>query len=409
MRLIKIIALVGAIVFQPAFAQTMNSLNIDPGEKLLNQSIRVSIDFTSEKKPACGLRVNWGDGRSQTLRVGHDGEEGAPTSPINLNIIYGSPGKYNIEIKGEYLRRGLGSVGACDVKANAVTVAVVDSETDQKYIEKSWAEYLAKLSPMQLQCTRVGATFLGIKFQAISSDEKLVGMNAINPKQLIDRCNEFEKESHPKTNVPCKISGDMGRQDSMCDLVYVQKTENGKLKAISIEETIKLQVQGQPWLLGQRETSAGKSERLFRETEIKIRQVEDQRLFDDLAKQQAAEKERKQLERDRQRVLDEQKTYGQKLNLPPPLDLAKDQTELKAACVSATWEYSSRVANSLGPSQWASCVSLKMHGDPKFIPYMNAWRATFRNGTFDIWSLGAYHDRCARDFIVMVDSSGRCM
>ena len=132
MRFIKIISLVGAIVFQPAFAQTMNSLNIDPGEKLLNQSIRVSIDFTSEKKPACGLRVNWGDGRSQTIRVGHDGEEGAPASPINLNIIYGSPGKYNIEIKGEYLRRGLGSVGACDVKANAVTVAVVDSETDQK-------------------------------------------------------------------------------------------------------------------------------------------------------------------------------------------------------------------------------------------------------------------------------------
>ena len=124
--------------------------------------------------------------------------------------------------------------------------------------------------------------------------------------------------------------------------------------------------------------------------------------------EQAAEKG--QLERDRQRVLDEQKTYGQKLNLPPPLDLAKDQTELKAACVSATWEYSSRVGNnSLGPSQWANCVSLGMYGDPKFIPYMNAWRATFRNGTFDIGSLGAYHDRCFRDFIVTVDSSGRCM
>jgi hypothetical protein len=124
--------------------------------------------------------------------------------------------------------------------------------------------------------------------------------------------------------------------------------------------------------------------------------------------EQAAEKG--QLERDRQRVLDEQKTYGQKLNLPPPLDLAKDQTELKAACVSATWEYSSRVRNnSLGPSQWANCVSLGMYGDPKFIPYMNAWRATFRNGTFDIGSLGAYHDRCFRDFIVTVDSSGRCM
>lgn len=114
-------------LFQSASAQTMKAINLEPGDKLINQGVNISIDFTSEKKPWCGLRVDWGNGKTQPVRVGHDGDEGAPTSPIKLSNTYNTPGKYNIIVKGELLVRGLtGTALPCEVKTSAAEVVVID-------------------------------------------------------------------------------------------------------------------------------------------------------------------------------------------------------------------------------------------------------------------------------------------
>lgn len=137
MKKVYFFVLAWAFLLQTGSAQTMKAINLEPGDKLINQGVNISIDFTSEKKPWCGLRVDWGNGKSQPVRVGHDGEEGAPTSPIKLSNVYSSAGKYNITVKGELLIRGLtGTAMPCEVKTSATEVVVMDAANEIAAKEK---------------------------------------------------------------------------------------------------------------------------------------------------------------------------------------------------------------------------------------------------------------------------------
>jgi hypothetical protein len=138
MKYLYFLVLTCLFLFQSASAQTMKAINLEAGDKLINQGVNISIDFTSEKKPWCGLRVDWGNGKSQPVRVGHDGDEGAPTSPIKLSNTYNTPGKYNIIVKGELLVRGLtGTALPCEVKTSAAEVVVIDPVADSQFIQKA--------------------------------------------------------------------------------------------------------------------------------------------------------------------------------------------------------------------------------------------------------------------------------
>ena len=279
MKYTYLLLLAWLCLFQSAFAQTMKSINIEGGDNLINQSININIEFTSDKKPWCGLRVDWGNGKSQPVRVGHDGDEGAPSSPIRLSNVYNAPGKYNISLKGELLIRGLtGTATPCEVKVAPAEVLVVDPETDTKYIEKSWTSYLGALPPLHLQCMQVGLAASDIKYEAAAEGDKLVSMNAPGSKRVMERCQTFTKAIHPKPNVACRVKGDMGLQESVCDQVYGQKMDDGNFRTLTVEETIKLHIQSKPWILGQRETPAGKENRLA--NEIMLREKEKQRILD---------------------------------------------------------------------------------------------------------------------------------
>ena len=86
MRFASTVIIILLYIFQPVFGQTIKSINIEGTNYLINRSININIDFTIDKKPWCGLRVDWGNGKSQPVRVGHDGfAEGAPTSPIKVS------------------------------------------------------------------------------------------------------------------------------------------------------------------------------------------------------------------------------------------------------------------------------------------------------------------------------------
>ena len=274
-------------VFQSASAQTMKAINLEPGDKLINQGVSISIDFTSEKKPWCGLRVDWGNGKSQPVRVGHDGEEGAPTSPIKLSNTYNTAGKYNISVKGELLIRGLaGTALPCEIKANSAEVVVIDPETDTKYIEKSWTSYLGVLPPLQLQCMQVGLAASDIKYEARVESDQLLNMNAPGSKRVMERCQTFVKAIHPKPNVACRVKGDIGFQESVCDQLYGQQMDDGNFRTITMEEAIKLHIQSKPWILGQRETLDGKESRLANEMILKEK---EKQLALEAERQKAAE------------------------------------------------------------------------------------------------------------------------
>jgi len=297
-------------LFESASAQTIKSINVEPDDKLINQGVNISIDFTSEKKPWCGLRVDWGNGKTQPVRVGHDGDEGAPTSPIKLSNTYSTAGKYNISVKGELLIRGLtGTATPCEVKASPTEILVVDPETDTKYIAKSWASYLSALPPLHLQCMQVGLAVSDIKYEAIDDSGKPVSMNSPVSKRVIERCQHFVKAIHPKPNVPCKIKGEMGFLDTVCDQAYGQKMEDGSFKTFNIEEAIKLHIQSKSWVVVQRETQSGKETRLANEAVMK--EKEKQRVLE-LERQKAAQLKALK-EADEQRALEAERQKAAEL------------------------------------------------------------------------------------------------
>jgi hypothetical protein len=107
-------------------------------------------------------------------------------------------------------------------------------------------------------------------------------------------------------------------------------------------------------------------------------------------------------------------TYGQKLNFPKPLDSAKDQIELKAACVSSAQLFVSQSAgtafNTKGAIQWAACTTKNMAGTPNFISHVGNWNKRLVNERVDAYILGIYFERCSRAFPAMINlSNGKCL
>ena len=268
-------------LFQSASAQTMRAINLEPGDKLINQGVSISIEFTSEKKPWCGLRVDWGNGKSQPVRVGHDGDEGAPTSPIKLSNTYNTAGKYNISVKGELLVRGLtGTALPCETKANSAEVVVIDPVADGQFIQKAWTTYFASLEsrPLQLQCVKIGIATLGVKNESAVAGDKLTSMETPVAKTLMERCAAFQQAKKPEINGSCKIASGNNYFDSNCDGYYAEKQADGALKSITIQDAITLQVQGKPWVIGLQETEVGKASRLA--TEDAMKEKEKQRALE---------------------------------------------------------------------------------------------------------------------------------
>lgn len=106
--------------------------------------------------------------------------------------------------------------------------------------------------------------------------------------------------------------------------------------------------------------------------------------------------------------------YGQKLNFPKPLDSAKDQTELKAACVSSAKMFVSQSAgtafNTKGAMQWAACTSKAMVAAPNFNSHVSNWNKRLANERVDTYILGIYFERCSKAFPVLINmTNGQCL
>ena len=104
-------------------ANTVTNVAVQPVAPEVNKAL--SVKFTFQENPssvACGLTIDWGDGKIERLRVG-EGHQVLP--PFLVEHTYVSPGSYKIRINGEGIARGLRSVFPCAVRLES-SISVVD-------------------------------------------------------------------------------------------------------------------------------------------------------------------------------------------------------------------------------------------------------------------------------------------
>ncbi|WP_291916709.1 hypothetical protein [Limnohabitans sp.] len=85
-------------------------------------TLLLSLDKTSATV-WCGLRVDFGNGRDQNLRVG---ERGETDLQMQVRYRYPTPGLYTLRVSGAALMRGLRSVVACEGGERSFLVRVTD-------------------------------------------------------------------------------------------------------------------------------------------------------------------------------------------------------------------------------------------------------------------------------------------
>lgn len=57
----------------------------------------------------CGLRIKWGDGADQKIRIGRDVDE----NDFSLTHVYSNSGGFIFEVEGSTIKKGLGTVFGC--------------------------------------------------------------------------------------------------------------------------------------------------------------------------------------------------------------------------------------------------------------------------------------------------------
>lgn len=108
----------------PLQAQVLNSASLSKSPVSINEDFAVTVQLTPNSNTVwCGMRVEYGDGRTQDIRVGSDGFQ---SLPLKLTHRYGGSGDFNIRIYGRYMSRGLKSAIPCEGAPISLPVKVID-------------------------------------------------------------------------------------------------------------------------------------------------------------------------------------------------------------------------------------------------------------------------------------------
>lgn len=121
MRTTIAVVLLTTLLHGNVSANTVTNVAVQPVAPEANKALSVKFTF-QESSVACGLTIDWGDGKIDRLRVG-EGQQVPP--PFLVEHTYVSPGSYKIRINGEGMARGLRSVFPCAVRLES-SISVVD-------------------------------------------------------------------------------------------------------------------------------------------------------------------------------------------------------------------------------------------------------------------------------------------
>ena len=193
-------------------------------------------------------------------------EMSAPEFETLIEFTPPNEGVFSIEWKGKLKRRGLNSVLGCDA-AGKVIVAAKPGASE---IAAKWNDYFAKVKPEASECVKIGLDINQITYESTDPSAKLVAPTDPIVKPVFEKCDSFLRAKQPQQNFACTISGSI---KTFCDNQYAERGADGRLRAISRSDAIKLHLNGREWSLGNTETAEAKTNRLRLEEEAKNRQT----------------------------------------------------------------------------------------------------------------------------------------
>jgi len=192
----------------------------------------------------------------------------APDFETLIDFTPPSEGVYSIEWKGKLKRRGLNSVSGCD----AAGKVIVSAKPGASEIAAKWNDYFAKAKPEASECVKIGLDTNQIIYESTDPSAKLVSPTDPIVKPVFEKCDSFLRAKQPQQNFACTITGGI---KTFCDNQYAERGADGRLKAISRADAIKLHLNGREWTLGNTETTDAKVNRLKSEDDSKKQQLAD--------------------------------------------------------------------------------------------------------------------------------------
>jgi hypothetical protein len=114
-------------------AGTVSKIEIDPMRADLNKSVSVKLQFASEDV-SCGLKIDWGNGKVEKLRVGKDQQLKAP---YLIENVYPVAGSFRVVVSGELIARGLKTLLPCDVSFSEI-LQVTDPVIEARLAEEKF-------------------------------------------------------------------------------------------------------------------------------------------------------------------------------------------------------------------------------------------------------------------------------
>jgi hypothetical protein len=200
-----------------------------------------------------------------------------------------------IQWEGKNKLRGLKSVFACP--GSGVIQVQVNGNTDQ--IAQKWNQYFSTVIEEIRDCVKVGMDLSQLKYQVLA-DPTVTLTSPQDPKlkPIYEKCESFAKQIQPRKGAPCTLAS-QNNLKTICDGVYAERQNDGRLKTISRTAAIQLQFEGKPWTVGVLENLDVRTARLKQEGEDKAKQA-DELAAKKQAEELAAKKQAEELDAKKQ-------------------------------------------------------------------------------------------------------------
>lgn len=106
-----------SLLCSATLAQTVTGVKLDAPQATVGQPVKATIDFEVTSNVFCGVRVSWGDGLSEALKI-----DKASKVPYSLSHTYSKAGDFTVTVKPEKVTTHLPCNGK-DQQSNIKVVA----------------------------------------------------------------------------------------------------------------------------------------------------------------------------------------------------------------------------------------------------------------------------------------------
>jgi hypothetical protein len=224
----------------------------------------------------------------------------APGYEARLSVTPEREGPLTLEWLGQAHREGASLVPACPSGGQTRMLVAADN----RLIVAGWTAVLSRMGQAKAECMRTALRLEQVRHDWYDLRDPQEGAEDWKIQRAFAACEAFV--DRPKAwgdksadNHACALASLKTR----CQGYFAEKGSDGKLREISADAALRLQLDGRPWTTGVRENTAVKAQRLQRERaeQARLERQEQERLL-------AEEKEREREAREAQeRMVAEEK------------------------------------------------------------------------------------------------------